>query len=556
MKKTLINIILAVSALGFSGCSDFLTEDNKNTVTADGFYKTVEGIEGLVNSTYAPTRIWYGKVIGHLLTEAGTDEMLFGNTANSSYPYYDYNNNLQATEGGLFFAWKSFYRGINACNTAINRIKDSPLPDNLKSIREGEVRFLRAFYYYHLVETFGAIPLRTQETSGPETTATRESVDQIYELIISDLESAVQGLAGVISPQGGRVTLPAAEAFLARIYLTRGQNAQAQALADKVIKTYEYKLTEDFSSIWDIDNSSGSTNKEVIWFVNYSENNTLNDYGRYDDLGFFWLWEGGNHAHLLYLPNYSDVNGWTYDLETGRPLTQYMPSKHLLDLYDESKDSRFQGSFRTTWWANNASNLKPGMQLGDTLVVVSKSPVSQAVKNAKPYTIFDINSMYEANGTPIIPRWRFPALWKFNDPSRSARDVVNSKRDAFVFRISEMYMIAAEAAMKQGNNAAAAEFVNTVRRRAALPGKQAEMNVTASQISLDFILDERAREFVGEQMRWFDLKRTGKLVERVTKFNPDAAKYIKDFHALRPIPRVEIDVLQNKDEFIQNPGYN
>lgn len=132
--------------------------------------------------------------------------------------------------------------------------------------------------------------------------------------------------------------------------------------------------------------------------------------------------------------------------------------------------------------------------------------------------------------------------------------MVNSKRDAFVFRVSEMYLIAAEAAMNQGNNATAAQFVNAVRRRAAVSGKQTEMEVTAQQITLDFLLDERAREFIGEQMRWFDLKRTGKLVERVTKFNPDAAKNIKNFHTVRPIPRVEIDVLQNKSEFIQTPG--
>jgi hypothetical protein len=78
----------------------------------------------------------------------------------------------------------------------------------------------------------------------------------------------------------------------------------------------------------------------------------------------------------------------------------------------------------------------------------------------------------------------------------------------------------------------------------------------ASDMTLDFILDERAREFVGEQLRWFDLKRTGKLIERATKYNPFAAPNIKAYHTLRPIPRVEIDVLQNKNEFLQNPGYN
>lgn len=88
-----------------------------------------------------------------------------------------------------------------------------------------------------------------------------------------------------------------------------------------------------------------------------------------------------------------------------------------------------------------------------------------------------------------------------------------------------------------------------------MPNRQPEMQIQASQVNLDFILDERAREFAGEQMRWFDLKRTGKLVERVTKYNPDAAPYIKNFHVLRPIPQSELDAVTNKNEFRQNEGY-
>ncbi|WP_420148779.1 RagB/SusD family nutrient uptake outer membrane protein [Spirosoma sp.] len=559
MKKILNYIFLSVLGTGLLGlysCSDFLEETNKNTVTAEGFYKTAEGIESLVNACYAPTRIWYGKTVGYLLTEAGTDELLFGNTANGAYPYYDYNSNLQATEGGLIFVWKSFYRGINACNTAIARIKESPLSDNLKAAREGEVRFLRAFYYYHLVETFGNIPLRTQETVAPEITALRAPVDEVYKLIFSDLETALTNLKGVVAPQGGRVTEPAVAAFLARVYLTREKNAEALAMAERVIKNYDFKLTDDYKALWNIANSSGSTSKEVIWFVNYAENNTLNDYGRYDDLGYYWLWEGGHHGHLMFIPYFNGLKGWQYDLETGRSLMQYMPSKYLLDLYDETKDARWNGSFRTVWFANDANTLQPGMKLGDTIAVVSKRAVTDTYRKSKPYTIYDVNDVYQANGVPVIPRWRYAGLWKFADPSRSAKDVVNSKRDAFVLRLSEMYLIAAEASMKSGNTAKAAEYVNVVRKRAALPGKSEQMTVTAADVTLDFLLDERAREFVGEQLRWFDLKRTGKLIERLTKYNPDAAANVKPFHLIRPIPRVEIDVLQNKTEFTQNPGYN
>ena len=74
-------------------------------------------------------------------------------------------------------------------------------------------------------------------------------------------------------------------------------------------------------------------------------------------------------------------------------------------------------------------------------------------------------------------------------------------------------------------------------------------------IDIDFILDEKGREFCGEFIRWFDLKRTGKLIERVKAHNADALN-IKDFHVVRPIPQSQIDAVTNKTEFTQNPGYN
>ena len=82
------------------------------------------------------------------------------------------------------------------------------------------------------------------------------------------------------------------------------------------------------------------------------------------------------------------------------------------------------------------------------------------------------------------------------------------------------------------------------------------MEIKPEQLTLDFILDERARELGGEQQRWFDLKRTDKLLERVKAYNPDAKVNIKEHHLLRPIPQTQLDALITKDEFGQNAGYN
>ena len=89
---------------------------------------------------------------------------------------------------------------------------------------------------------------------------------------------------------------------------------------------------------------------------------------------------------------------------------------------------------------------------------------------------------------------------------------------------------------------------------AAKPGKTVAQ-ITPAQITLDFILDERARELAGEQLRWFDLKRTGKLIERIKANAPDNALNLQDYHVLRPIPQTQLDAVTNKTEFTQNQGY-
>lgn len=91
--------------------------------------------------------------------------------------------------------------------------------------------------------------------------------------------------------------------------------------------------------------------------------------------------------------------------------------------------------------------------------------------------------------------------------------------------------------------------------RAAKPGKFAAMQIKPARLNIDFILDERVRELAGEQMRWFDIKRTGKLVERIKAHSPDNAVKEQTFQVLRPIPQTQLDAVVKQDEFKQNAGY-
>ena len=128
-----------------------------------------------------------------------------------------------------------------------------------------------------------------------------------------------------------------------------------------------------------------------------------------------------------------------------------------------------------------------------------------------------------------------------------------------------MYLIAAEAAFKGGGTLQqAADMINVLRTRAALKLNQtpaeyaaavAAQQITAAQVTLDFILDERSRELFAEDCRWWDLSRTQSLVARVKQYNPEGAAGVQAYNMLRPIPQSQIDLVTEGPKFPQNQGY-
>ncbi len=149
-------------------------------------------------------------------------------------------------------------------------------------------------------------------------------------------------------------------------------------------------------------------------------------------------------------------------------------------------------------------------------------------------------------------RW-YPTLNKWLDPTRPNRQHVQGQRDHPLMRLADAYLIRAEARIMMGNTTGAAEDINMVRRRASWTGMESEIEILPSDVSLDFLLDERGRELVGEGHRWFDLARTGKLVERVRAHNPEGGLNIQDYHIFRPIPLEQID--RTDGGYQQNCGY-
>lgn len=531
-------------------CNKTLEQYNPGGLTAEAVYSTPEGFETLVNAAYSYQRWWYGKEEGYCMSEMGTDIWNAAQAAPS--PGLTEYIHLEGSDEYVDGLWQKMYAAINICNYGIEHIKDAGLEEDMAGIRDAELRFLRAFYYWHVVETWGDAPMPLEATSGILTTATRTGIDDIYTQIFKDLQVAVDGLPETTS-EYGRVTKPAAQAFLARIDITRGKNQEALDLVTKVINDYGFSLVPKYADLWRMDKQDAAEASEVIYAVNYTADLNLND--RQDDILFpFGHSRGGNNGHMDFLMKYDDQPGLMRSIEYGRPFVRFMPTKYLLSLYNPATDSRLKGSFQMVWYCNNLETAPSGMKIGDTAVLITNEVVSAATRASKKYRIYDINDTYQANGI-IKDNQHFLQLSKFMDPTRSSINEQVSARDVFVIRLPEMYLIAAEAAFKLNKLQEAADNINVIRERAALPGQQSAMKVTVADISLEFILDEYAREFAGEQLRWFVLKREKQLLPMVKAHNPDAAKNIQPYHLLRPIPQSQMDAVTNPESFLQNAGY-
>lgn len=532
-------------------CNKKLTEYNPSGLTSATVYNNARGFETLVNAAYSFTRFWYGKEEGYSISEMGTD--IWTNGTGDVYPQLSRYENLQAgNTSALTLEWDNLYAAINLCNSGIAGINEvSDYTAEQKTLRDAELRYLRAFYLWHIVSTWGGVHFTTEPSAGAVTEAYRKPVDSFYNRIFADLQIAINNLPPTTS-EYGRANQAVAKAFMARMCLARGRNEEAIALANDVITNYGYDLVSDYADLWNMGNLK---NKEVIWAVDYSTNLANNDL---TNAAFpYGHSRGSNSGHLLFLMVYDQVNSaiLARDINNGRPFNRYMPTLSLLNMFDEEHDARYQASFQTVWYANKAATVNGHQfKVGDTAAYATKAKLTESEMNSKPYTTYDRSRTYNDNGIPSQRKF-YVSLKKFKDSTRATFNEAQSARDVFVIRLAEMYLVAAEAEMNIGKLDSAAYYLNVIRTRAAIPGHEADMQITAGDVTLDFILDERARELCGEQLRWFDLVRTGKLVDRITRLNPDAAQFVKDFHTVRPIPQGQLDAVTNKQEFTQNQGY-
>jgi hypothetical protein len=546
-------------AFGFS-CQDALQEDVISQVGND-YLNTAKGMEDGVNAAYTSFRVWYGTERGHSMTEFGTD--IYTNGADGSWKFMNtYTTDFDSQNGLVRELWDELYRGINTCNAVIDRsVNVTGMSEEVKRLRIAEVKFIRAHHYFLMVQLFGPVDLQLSENLLPKKTVTRNPVSEIYAAIIADLEEAVATLEPLkASPQYGRATKPAAQHLLAKVYLTKSTSeasssddlAKAEPLLQSVINDYGFTLLPDFAQIHQFGNER---NDEIVWAVQYTRDPLTNQQANTTANPSA---NNGNNSHLFFLMEYDTQPGMARDTQNGRPWKRFRMTDYALNTVfgDRINDSRYKASFKDVYYSNKPgtynTSFDPSKETvtfsqGDTAIYIPGYEMSLEERAKKPYQIL-VPSRYDER--------LFPALNKHLDPGRADLTQEQGGRDFPAMRLGETYLLLAETQLKLGKLNEATAAINMVRRRAAFPGKESAMEISSAAMTMELLMEERARELIGEQFRWLDLKRWGLLVERVKLHNAQAAPNIKDFHVLRPIPQNQIDRAEGgASAFPQNDGY-
>ncbi len=549
MRSFLYRILAITSiAIVISGCNKQLIEDPKSSLTPQ-YFNTAQGFQSGLDAAYAGNRNLWGSENLMTMTVPGTDEFRSGGGGNSNFNVYS--SSYDASSGFLSGVWNPCYTFINTCNGIIdNGATVTGLDANTVKQKVAEAKFLRANYYFLLVRFFGPVTLNKNFISEPSTSANRAPIAEVYNFIVQDLKDAIAALPPSPTLNGvlpGKATAAAASHLLAKVYLTRAyssakqpddfQNAYntAKALIDN-IGALNLGLLPDFGSVFAEGNEAS---REVLWSVQHTPNLTYNGIS--------------NELNFHYVMGYENFPGLVRSMAYGRPYGRVQLTSWLGNVCfaDKTNDTRYYKTFQSVWLSNSADKIPkvngvPKYALGDTAIYMPGVDVTNAKINATRYLLVPPRN-YTLQLYPTMTKYQDTKRAGINDPS---------VRPIIVYRLSETYLLAAEAAVNLDDQTNAAKYINVVRARAAYPtGNTAAMNISPAQMTLDYILDERARELCGEQTRWLDLVRTNKLLERVKLYNPDAGPNIQEKHILRPIPQSQIDRIITGDKYPQNKDF-
>ena len=551
-----------------TSCSDFLDASNKSNVTAKQSFATKEGFNSLVNDAYQHLQNVYAAPLFTSCFSAGTD--MYADARNKMNEALNTYETLTPENTDIKNLYTYLYSGIRAANSVSYYAQTAQVDEKTKGQLVGEARVLAAYEYYLLVNNFGGVPIMKGFLTTAGTGYPKSSAEDVYAYIISELEDVIGKnvlQASTATKGGGRISQETAKAILAKTYLSAAWDlnkqeyfSKAATLADEVIAGR--RLTTPFAYLWKAD-GSGDDNAEFLWDVEYdlaTANNTTS--GGTEWSGYYCNYLGGNEDPIKattssYVPT-------LYALHCFKKGDQRYDATFMKELPDMNKGNA-AGTGYWTWYKNGESLVgKPVTRYysawyetdADFEAWKAIDPANRANtyripmdSQSKEAQNMDGRDMEYYDNQQLV--YGSSPCKKFDDSKTAKTEKNTCYRDIHIITLPEMYLVAAEAYLKAGDNPKALARLNEVHQRAGLPA-------LTGTITIDDILDENACENFGNEARWMDLRRTQTLVTRCTKYNHEmgdkAAQYIGK-KLLRPIPQAAIDANDQLTLADQNPGY-
>jgi hypothetical protein len=541
IKKTLQFALLATI---FTGCSkSALDESSPSIITADNLYQNKAGFDAGINGLYDEARrsrsgSTYGGSTNLMLEPAyiGVDNACGNYEDAYERVFNSWGANNNATVLHYRYIWSWLYETINAANTIISRANQpNELSQADKNSILAEARFFRAWAYRHLTYLWGDVPLTLEKSSGSNirTDWQRTPVAEVRSAMEADWLFAEQYLPEVSPTNPGKVLKGAAQHYLAELYLATDQNDKARDYALKVTTNANYRLVTaryganatkpgtPFTDLF-LDGNANRTavNTEPLWVIQ----NELNVAGGEGSNIMRRYWVNRYYSFALTGTDGKSKNPFAVSADYGgRGIGRFQPTKFALSLYAANDDRGSDYAWRFSYAINNPAGIPVGRNLGDVIALDRTS-----------------------NEKTANPNWPSTRKWDYVSPIDVTVD--RQYNDQIMIRSAETYLILAEAYLKLGSLDLAKDAINALRDRAHTD------RINASQVTLDFILDERSRELFSEEERRYTLLRTGKWLERVKLYNKLASPFVTERDKLLPIPQNVIDA-NLTSRMPQNPNY-
>lgn len=282
--KSKIASFLVCGALALSSCSGFLDEEPKGSITSENYYKTEKDAISATNAIYdylivgyAPGGLWDKNYGGVFYNDYWVLQDLFTDNAESNQSSIQYTSvdNMQIDQYNepVELLWRDFYQTIKCCNVVIDKVPAIDMNETLKRHLLAEAKFFRAMMYFDLVRMFGDVPLREHNVEGvDEQILPRAPKEDVYELIISDLQTAETDLTYEDRLGGGRPYAESASALLARVYLTYAAEYDAMDYYQRAIEKANQAIAKFpmMSKYADLFKIANRFNSETIWGANFS----------------------------------------------------------------------------------------------------------------------------------------------------------------------------------------------------------------------------------------------------------------------------------------------